>query len=340
MQPALQYAKTLDDVSIAFSTTGRGPPVVFASNPCEVHRNSPHPHTRFMTEGLVSRGWRVIRYDLRGMGSSDRLISEMSLDGLQLDVEAVVDRLGLPRFALIGISAGAVVAAAFAARHPERVSRLVLLDPFPSGPAWAGYSPLRRLLEVISALTEDNWSVFTLVAGNAVTNFTSPEEARALATTLEGSASPKTFLAYEHMMREVDLTEVLPAVRAQALVLHNSEFPVGSFEMSREVATAIPDARFGVVSGEDLQEIEAIDAFLRTGEEPPLTEAEGVHSHLTTRESDVLRLVAAGRTNREISQDLVLSERTVARHITNIYTKLSLRGRSEATAYAIRHGVV
>lgn len=340
MQPSLQYAKTQDDVSIAFSTAGRGPPVVYASNPCEVHGNSPHPHTRFITEGLVSRGWRVVRYDLRGMGSSDRLITEMSLDGLQLDVEAVVDRLALPRFALMGVSAGAVVAMAYAAAHPERVSRLVLLDPFPSGPAWAVYSPLRRLLQVISALTEDDWSVFTLVAGNAVTNFTSPEEARALAMTLEGSASPKTFLAYEHMMREVDLTNALPSIRVPALVMHNSEFPVGSFEMSREVASVLPDARFGVVAGEDPQELDAIDRFLRTGQEPPLIEAGGMDGHLTPRESDVLRLIAAGKTNREISEDLVLSERTVARHITNIYGKLSLRSKAEATAYAIRQGVI
>lgn len=340
MEASLQYAKTRDDVSIAFSTTGRGPPVVFASNPCEVHKNSPHPHTRFMTEQLVRRGWRVIRYDLRGMGSSDRLITEMSLEGLQGDVEGVVDRLGLPRFALIGISAGAAVAIAYAASHPERVSRLILLDPFESGAAWSEHSPLRRLLEVISALTEDDWSVFTLAAGNAVTNFTSAEEARALAEALEGSATPKTFLAYEHVMRSVDLRDVLPTVHVPALVMHNAEFPVGSFEMSRRVASALGDARFGVVSGEDSHEIEAIDAFLRTAGEPVSMEAGGLDGHLTPRESDVLRLISVGKTNREISEELVLSERTVARHITNIYGKLNLRSKAEATAYAIHHGVV
>jgi pimeloyl-ACP methyl ester carboxylesterase len=340
MQTALQYARTRDDVSIAFSTMGRGSPVVFASNPCEVHQNSPHPHTRFMTDEMVRHGWKVIRYDLRGMGSSDRLVSEMTLDGLCLDVDAVVDRLGLPRFALVGISAGAAVAAAYAAAHQDRVSRLILLDPFPTGPAWSEYSPLRRLLELIAGLTQDDWSVFALATSNVVTNFASSEQARALAASLEASASPKTFLAYEYAMREVDLTGLLPTIEVPALVMHNTQFPIGSFEMSRQVASALPDARFGVVSGEAEAEIEAIDRFLRSAGEALPVEAGGTGHHLTPRESDVLRLVAGGMTNREISEDLVLSERTVARHITNIYAKLNLRSKAEATAYALRHDLV
>src|SRR5690606_28892696 len=109
--------------------------------------------------------------------------------------------------------------------------------------------------------------------------------------------------------------------------------------MSRQVASALPDARFGVVAGEDVEEIEAIDAFLRTAGQPEALEAGSANGHLTPRESDVLRLIAAGKTNREISEELVLSERTVARHITNIYAKVGVRSKAEATAYAIYHGL-
>jgi DNA-binding CsgD family transcriptional regulator len=240
----------------------------------------------------------------------------------------------------VGISAGAAVAAAYAAHHGDRVSRLVLLDPFPTGPAWSEFSPLRRLLELIAQLTEDQWSVFVLATSNVVTNFASSEQARELAASLEASASPKTFLAYEHAMRDVDLTPMLPRIDLPALVLHNTAFPIGSYEMSRQVASALPDARFSVVSGEDQAEIDTIDRFLRSPGEAVLAEAGGSNHHLTPRESDVLRLIAGGMTNREISDELVLSERTVARHITNIYGKLNLRSKAEATAYALRHNLV
>jgi pimeloyl-ACP methyl ester carboxylesterase/DNA-binding CsgD family transcriptional regulator len=339
---SVHYARTQDGISIAYSSAGRGAPVVFASNPCELHENSPHPHTQFMTDRLVGLGWRVFRYDLRGMGASDRHVADMSLDALTLDIDAVVDRAGLDRFALVGTSAGAAVAVAYAAARPGRVSRLVILDPFSTGRAWAEFSPLRRMLELIAQLAEDDWASFTLAAGNVVTGFDGAKEARKIAASLEHSASPRTFLQYEDAMKTVDVRPLLPRIEAPALVLHNTDFPIGSFEMSREVATSLPDAQFSVVSGEDAAEIEAIDTFLRPSVEartgPSQVQAEaGGSGRLTPRELDVLRLIARGRTNREMSEDLVLSERTVARHITNIYAKLDLRSKAEATAYALRH---
>lgn len=77
---SVRYGRTVDGVDIGYSTAGRGAPVLFASNPCELHENSPHPQTQHMTEALVRLGWRVIRYDLRGMGASDRHVADMTLD--------------------------------------------------------------------------------------------------------------------------------------------------------------------------------------------------------------------------------------------------------------------
>ena len=72
---------------------------------------------------------------------------------------------------------------------------------------------------------------------------------------------------------------------------------------------------------------------------PPPTPAPARHDRLTEREVEVLRLLAAGRTNAEIAQALVLSVFTVERHVANIYTKLGVRGRPAAIAYAHRHGL-
>jgi pimeloyl-ACP methyl ester carboxylesterase/DNA-binding CsgD family transcriptional regulator len=277
------------------------------------------------------------------MGASDRSAGSMSLEAFVCDLDAVAERLELPRFAVVGTSAASPIAVAYAATHLQRVSRLVLIDPFPSGEAWARFSPLRRMLQTISGLAEDDWATFTRAAGSILTSFEDAAAARSIAAALEGSASPKTFLAYEYAMREVDVRPLLPAVQAPALVIHNDSLPVGSFEMSQAVASGLPAARFVRVPADVAPELDIIDEFLRSPDGTdatvmgPQAEAGGHGRRLTPRESDVLRLIARGRTNREISEDLVLSERTVARHITNIYAKLNLRSKAEATAYALRH---
>src|SRR4029077_16040998 len=95
--PPIQYATTSDGVRIAFMSLGSGPPVVFASNifgDLNAYRIG-SPHCREVTDRLVALGWRVIRYDVRGMGSSDRDMEDLSLEGRVRDLEAVVSHLGL-----------------------------------------------------------------------------------------------------------------------------------------------------------------------------------------------------------------------------------------------------
>jgi DNA-binding NarL/FixJ family response regulator len=126
-------------------------------------------------------------------------------------------------------------------------------------------------------------------------------------------------------------------------VVHDSGFPFGSLAACRELAAALPNARLAVIAGDRDAEIETIDSFLRaTGESPetlPSLSGDSLSSRLTPRELEVLRLIAAGHTNREISDELVLSVRTVARHITNVYGKIGARSKAEATAFAIRHNL-
>lgn len=142
-----------------------------------------------------------------------------------------------------------------------------------------------------------------------------------------------------------DLAEYLPRLALPTLVIHEPSFPYGSLELCREVAVRIRDAQFAIVdgrliAGEVRGYVDAIAHFLgsyvfRGGEGRHLR---GQDAALTPRELDV-RLIAAGRTNREIAVSLVLSERTIARHITNIYAKIAARSKADATAYAIHHGL-
>ena len=345
MEPRILYTKTDDGVRIAYFSIGEGPPIVFGSNAWgDAHfYKELHPHTRRMTDGLVELGWSVIRYDLRGMGSSDRVVSDMSADALMRDLEAVVRRLGLQRFALAGLHAGAATAIRYAARHQEVVSQLVLLNPFRSGAHRFGVDPVGRTLATVSTMAEDDWAYFSLIAGNLVTNFANPDHARALAATFQRSTSPRTHVAYMDSLKAMDLMPFLPLIGVPTLIVHDTGFPFGSFEDCQEVADALPNARIVVVPGDGAAEIAAIDTFLRapresSGATPNVGSSTGA-ACLTPREIEVLRLIARGRTNREMSDDLVLSERTVARHITNIYNKLGLRSKAEATAYAMHHNL-
>ncbi len=120
---------------IAYISLGDGFPLVFASNifgEANGYRIG-WPQTREITDRLVGLGWRVVRYDVRGMGLSERDVLDLSLEGRVRDLTAVVGHLGLDRFALGGLDVGAATAVAYAVQHPASVSHLILLSPWASG---------------------------------------------------------------------------------------------------------------------------------------------------------------------------------------------------------------
>jgi pimeloyl-ACP methyl ester carboxylesterase/DNA-binding CsgD family transcriptional regulator len=343
--PRIEYAKTSDGVGIAYFSLGDGPPIVFASNIFgDVHHyNLPYPPTRRMTDELVERGWRVIMHDLRGMGSSDRNVEDMSLAARALDVEAIVSRLQLRRFALAGLDGGAVVAIEYAARHAAQVSQLILLNPFASGRRRFERVPAVHALASLSPMMEHDWAYTMLLAGNVVTGLLDPNQAREMAAGFQRSTSAKTWIAHFEALKETDLTPLLPLLSIPTLVVHDIGFPFGSLEMCQEVASGIAHARLVVIPSDGAGEVEAIDSFLRSTYETPdqgITEraaSDGPDDHvrLSFRQREVLDLVARGRTNREIAEELVLSLRTIERHIADIYAKIGVRNRTEAVAYAL-----
>jgi DNA-binding CsgD family transcriptional regulator/pimeloyl-ACP methyl ester carboxylesterase len=258
------------------------------------------------------------------------------------DLEAVVAKLGLQSFALAGLHAGAATAVHYAVQHPAQVSQLILLNPFRSGADRFELDPVGHAMSSMAAMAEGDWEFFNLVVGNLVTNFANPEHARDLATVFQRSTSPQTYLSYLAVLHSINLTDLLPRIEAPSLVVHDTGFPFGSFKDCEELAGAIRHARLQVIPGDGEAELAAIDSFLRSAAEAATkssADANAVQPHLTPRESQVLRQIAQGKTNREISEDLVLSERTVSRHITNIYQKLGLHSKAEATAYAIHRGL-
>jgi pimeloyl-ACP methyl ester carboxylesterase/DNA-binding CsgD family transcriptional regulator len=342
MQPSLRYAKTADGVSIAYFVIGRGPPIVFASNfwgDANMY-SAPHPHTRYMTDRLVGLGWRVVRYDVRGMGASQREVSDFSLEARVRDMEAVVEDIGLARFAAAGVDAAAAVALAFAAGHTDLVSRVVAMNAWVSGEQRLGERSSSRAVAQMSEDATNDWEFFTLALAKLVTELDDPAHTQNLAELFRRSSTPQNHFALERAMDRMDLRPLLDKVQTPVLVIHDTGFPFGSLALCRSLASTLPNARLVSVRADRDAEIEAVDAFLRSADTrrgPVREDAAPRPSGLTPRETEVLRLIAAGRTNREISDELVLSVRTVARHITNVYAKIGARSKAEATAYAFRH---
>ena len=189
------------------------------------------------------------------------------------------------------------------------------------------------------------------------------EVGRHAAQRLRESVTPEAARAALEAMGEFDVADLLPRLKVPTLVLHRGDIPWLPVDIARELASRIPDARLSILEGEStapyLGDIEAaasaIDEFLGEGAQErtarreadsPISEheesgaARGYSDGLTTREVEVLRHLAGGKTNDEIANELFVSVRTVERHVANIYAKIGVRGRANATAYALTQNLI
>lgn len=348
----LQYATSSDGVRIAYVSLGDGPPLVWASNifgEANGYRVG-FPHVKEVTDRLLGLGWRVIRYDVRGMGLSERDVADLSLEGRVRDLTAVVGHLGLDRFALGGLDVGAATAVAYAVAHPASVSHLILLSPWASGARYLAIPELRAANAAPTA-SDREWKVFVNIHASVATGFKDSDSVRQGTEAALQDTSASGFAAFNAATACVDITGLLPHVMVPTLVTHEPAFAFGSFELCREVAAGIRGAEFVIVNDNSIagrvhdENVAAIDSFLRFGTATESTSRASSDAHtelpasngLTRRELQVLRQVAAGSTNKAIAGELGVAVSTVERHLVNLYTKIGARGRADAIAYALRH---
>ncbi|MDO8616813.1 MAG: adenylate/guanylate cyclase domain-containing protein [Dehalococcoidia bacterium] len=269
MKPRIQYAKTSDGVSIAYAVFGEGPPIVFpagAWGDIHLYLSAGLALSVGMADAVVERGWRVVRYDGRGMGASDRSAVDFSIEGRLRDLEAVIDAVGADRFALCGSTQGGPAAISYAVRHPERLSHLILVNSFASGADYYEALPSMRVAKDLRHIAEDQWEFYTLALANALTAFSNSEFARRLAAAFRAGMSPKAFLAYRDAAEDIDVTDLLRSVAVPTLVVRDTSTTFGDFSaLAQKLAPHIAAARFVVTE----DSAAAIDEFLREGEQVP-----------------------------------------------------------------------
>jgi pimeloyl-ACP methyl ester carboxylesterase/DNA-binding CsgD family transcriptional regulator len=318
---------------VAYSTSGTGPPLLCDSG-WITHLRGQLELFSFGTfvERLAER-FTVIRYDKPGCGLSDRDGIDLSFDGQVAAALAVADAAGAKRFRLFGASQGGQLAAAIAARYPERVEELVLYGMCASG----GDLAPADVRESVVALVRAHWGLGLKALTGALVTDPTAEDLAAFTRFQRASATAAVAARLLEVYYDTDVRGLLPAIRVPTVVLHREADEGTRFELGREVAALIPAATLIPLPGSSHlfyhgdwpAVLEAMLSFLS---EPASTGA-----RLTDRELEVARLVADGLTNHSIATRLSIAPRTADAHVENILRKLGVRSRAQIAAWATEY---
>lgn len=334
---------------IAWARSGNGPPLVLCGWwMSHLELNWRDRRFRAFVEAL-GRHRTVIRYDAPGTGvSADGTTSTATVDGEAAALGAVVEASGASSVDLFAGSSGAPVGIAFAAAHPERLKRLVIYGGYASGPSIAA----ARTREAMMDLVRGHWGLGSRALADVFMPSADGQERDVfVAYQREAAGAEEAARSLEAVYR-FDVATRLAEVATPAVVLHRREDKAIPFELGRELAAGLPGASFVALDGADHYPwFGDSDAALRAtlsalgingaaavAPEPKADPTEG--QDLTSRETEVLTLVASGLSDREIAERLVLSPHTVHRHVANVRTKLGLPTRAAAVAAAAKRGLL
>jgi len=245
----IRFCTAADGARIAYATSGTGPPLVKPANwLTHLEYDWDSPVWRHWLREL-SRDHTLVRYDERGSGLSDHDAADLSFDAWVRDLETVVDTMRLERFPLLGLSQGCAVAIAYAARHPERVSRLVLYGGFVEGALVRARTPqAREEAEMLMRQLPLGWGrdnpAFRLFFAARFLPEGTPEQMRWFSELQRVTTSPDIGVRLRSTAAEIDVTALAPLVRAPALVLHATGDAAVPFDQGRALAALLPNATF------------------------------------------------------------------------------------------------
>jgi pimeloyl-ACP methyl ester carboxylesterase/DNA-binding CsgD family transcriptional regulator len=342
----IRFARSADGVRLAYAASGQGEPVLIKAatwlSHLEVDWDS--PVWRHLLHAMSARG-SFVRYDERGVGLSDWLVPEQSFESWVRDLETVVDAVGAERFALLGISQGAAVAIAYAVRHPQRVTHLVLHGGYARGRLVRSSTPEQREeAETMARLAELGWgkddASFRQFFTTQFIPGGTPEQHRWFNEMERVSTSPANAAQFMRVFNEIDVVPLLAHVHCPTLVLHSQRDVRVPFAEGRLIASGIADAEFVPIdSGNHLlleeepgwqRWLDEVRRFLGNGAPP----GGAGFDTLSARQREMLELLAQGRDNAQIAATLGLSEKTVRNQVSAIFDKLEVETRAQAIVKA------
>jgi pimeloyl-ACP methyl ester carboxylesterase/DNA-binding CsgD family transcriptional regulator len=353
LRQSIRFATAADGVRIAYATSGSGPPLVkIGTWMSHLEFDLGSPVWGHLLNWLSQR-FTLLRYDQRGNGLSDWNVADLSFEAWVRDLATVIDASGQDRVALLGLSQGAPVAIAYAVRHPERVSHLILHGGYARGRRRRGADAAPEQLDAaVIQLIEHGWggddaSFRQFFTSQFVPDGT-PEQHRWFNELERVSASPGNAARLLRTMYDIDVIADLAAVACPTLVLHASGDLRVPFGEGRLLAGAITHARFVPLDSRNHLMLaheaawrrwtEEVAQFMQVREELPTVDPARLAA-LTPRERELLELIAQGRDNAQIGALLALSDKTVRNHITSIFAKLEVENRPQAIVLARSAGL-
>jgi len=347
----IRYLHTPDGIKLAWAEAGAGPVLVKAANWLT--------HLEYEWESPVWRHWmqffsehfRFIRYDERGCGMTEWNVGDLSLETWVRDLESVVEAADIKQpFMLLGISQGAPICIAYAVRHPERVSRLILCGGYPRGTFRRNNPEGERVYRAIIDLARFGWGKDNPVFREVFTRRFVPEPTEEQRNwfnelcrkTSSGEIVGQLLEARGHL----DVMELLPQVKTPTLVLHSRNDNGIPFSEGQALAAGIPGAQFVELDSTNhiLLEKEVAwrrfcDAVLEfTGVEEAIEREADPFLSLSPREREILSLITQGLANVQIAERLSISEKTVRNHVSNLFDKLGVWTRAQAIVFAHERG--
>jgi pimeloyl-ACP methyl ester carboxylesterase len=252
LSQTIRFTQADDGTTLAWASAGaaNNPPLVKAANwltHLEHEWDAPIWTPLFQD---LARTFRFIRYDERGFGLSDWEVADLSFETFVSDLERVVDTAGLERFALMGMTHGAAVAIEYAARHPERVSHLILFGAYAAAWRYTATAERIREVEAIYVLIEAVWghpdASYQQLAQGFIPD-ANVEERRWFNELQKHATSPRNARRGLETTSWFDVRHRLSAVKAPTLVLHSRGDLVIPLSAGRELAAGLPNAEFRVL---------------------------------------------------------------------------------------------
>jgi pimeloyl-ACP methyl ester carboxylesterase/DNA-binding CsgD family transcriptional regulator len=342
----IRYVRTPDGVQLAWAEAGAGPTLIKAANWMT--------HLEYEWESPVWRHWirffsehfHYIRHDERGCGMTDWNVGDLSFARWIEDLEAVVAAVNPQEpFALLGISQGAATCIAYAVRHPERVSRLVLYGGYARGTYRRGDADKERLYRALIELTRLGWGkdnpAFRQVFTSRFIPGGSDEQLGWFNDLCRKTTSPEIAARLLESRAAIDVMDLLEGVHVPTLILHSRDDDVIPIAEGHILAAGIPGAQFVELDSKNHILLESEPAWKRFCAEvlefmdvKEAADEDPAFESLTAREREVLALITEGLGNAEIAARLSISEKTVRNHVSNIFDKLGVWTRAQAMVFA------